>query len=612
MAEFGIRATNLGGPSFAGSSPVAPVQRAGNAPVLPTALIDTGIAVAESVQKQRGADAALSANGVFGLYQKQLAGVAQAKDFGDISDAEANARVRAISAKFLAEGGGGDPKFAETLKKVKDSVFGVTSLAEAEETEKISNELRKSQLQEARKMGLISNFSNLTPELEDQASEVVARIMRAESDFARYTARNSEQRSQNAENRAQQSHDISMDEYVRKEAVKLSAQSALTEAADWSNKVLTNLDKQIAGGQISFIQAQGQANTLFAQYRATMVSQTADDPASAANIATMIDSLQKSWLDANNPETKNAQTTALYQEQMKRWQLMAMAQSENVRKAAVSSALMPNVPLSTTQAVQGVADLIDKVTLPDVPIQILGANNPDVENGFYTTISRGIQSVKSGTATNPQGIMNEATQGVNKTLENMAAVGPTANRNPVILKDATKFIASPEMAELVKQNALDPVTRSQARATWQSTYEESVKRGATRLLNSPVGLATSNAAGPSQPTPTLASLIDFNFTGNGLQIIDKRGSNPVASPQYLRQQEGNIRKFTEAFNLLIKAGAHLEGTTDYRGYWDRNKHVLLPDFFMSPEQEAIKRKEGYLGGNYRNPANWRLDNGGNQ
>src|SRR5690606_573706 len=163
-----------------------------------------------------------------------------------------------------------------------------------------------------------------------------------------------------------------------------------------------------------------QVNNMFAQYKGIMGAQLQDDPRTASLFATTLDNLQRSWVEANDPQNRSAQATAAFQEQMAIFKLIALDQSPDLKTAAVLSSLAPNVPLTSTIVTRGIADAVGKVHLPDVNLGIIGQGNPATENGFYATVGNTVRNAKTGNASNPEKALTDASTAVDKTFQDMA------------------------------------------------------------------------------------------------------------------------------------------------------------------------------------------------
>jgi hypothetical protein len=64
---------------------------------------------------------------------------------------------------------------------------------------------------------------------------------------------------------------------------------------------------------------------------------------------------------------------------------------------------------------------------------------------------------------------------------------------------------------------------------------------------------------------------------------------------------------TKVVNQLVKAGAHMEGHTNYDKYWEANKHQILPNMFPDPARLKVGQVvDGYkyIGGNVKSKSNW--------
>ena len=49
---------------------------------------------------------------------------------------------------------------------------------------------------------------------------------------------------------------------------------------------------------------------------------------------------------------------------------------------------------------------------------------------------------------------------------------------------------------------------------------------------------------------------------------------------------GELKGAQILINQALRAGAHLDGTTDYKKYWEENKHEMFPALFQAPVKKA--------------------------
>ena len=109
----------------------------------------------------------------------------------------------------------------------------------------------------------------------------------------------------------------------------------------------------------------------------------------------------------------------------------------------------------------------------------------------------------------------------------------------------------------------------------------------------------------------IAQLVDFQVDENGTVSLvpkwDEKDFNKSTAAQMRAITEvRDINRQLSAINTAIKAGAHLEGRTDYKKYFEENGSIFLPTFIPNKKfiEEQAKKGYKYLGGNRYNPRNW--------
>jgi len=102
----------------------------------------------------------------------------------------------------------------------------------------------------------------------------------------------------------------------------------------------------------------------------------------------------------------------------------------------------------------------------------------------------------------------------------------------------------------------------------------------------------------------IAQLVDFQVDENGTVSLvpkwdDKDFNKSTAAQMRAITEVRDINRQLSAINTAIKAGAHLEGRTDYKKYFEENGSVFLPTFIPDKKfiEEQAKKGYKYLGGN---------------
>lgn len=603
MAEFGIQATQLDGPRLAGSQPVAPVAQPDRSPVLPMGLLGLGVKIGEDVVAQAKAN---DAAGVLSSYQQQLSGVASALSGGHISEREALTRTQRISNQFASQYADGTGEILKSMGNIRKEMFAMTSLQFAAEAQEDTRAAKKQAVTDAITRGLLSPFgSNYSPDMQAQAVSLAQAQQRADDEWSRLQKRSQEERSI-------ESHQFSADanyrankEFTDTQAAKNAVSSVRTQAAAYLDSSIDELGKQLKGGAIDFSTAQMSLNRITAELNGQVSSLMVDNPQAARVVTDQINAMQQAALTHMDPTKTSAYTAAAYTDAINRVKLALVTDDPNMMIIAATSAMAPNLPITQLYSNQALTKAFTAAQQGRYSGLIVG-NDINSQRVLFKGIQDTVNKTKAGMSSSPpEKAMAEAGQMTNAFIRE---AGKVDAGDPASLRTFTQFMATPEVAILVNEGQIDKQTAAMTRQAFASTYQRDVLMNITPKLNAPLGASVT--ADGQTVQPNLANVVDFEMQGGQLVMVPKPSREMYASPQLIRARNQEVNDVMRELNTLIKAGAHLAGTTDYNAYWEQNKHVIMPDFFISPEKEAAARKQGYQGGNRRNPANWRKPDGG--
>lgn len=604
MAEFGIQATNLQGPQLAGSQPVAPVQSQRQGPIIPSDLLMMGVKVgADAV----AANASANQTNVLNGYQKELAGVAAALQGGHIKESEALTRTQAISNRYAANYAVDGGETLKSMASIRKDVFSVTSLQFAAEDQEDNRAAKKEARSESIKKGLLNPFSaGYSPQMEAAAVELSQSLTRSEDEFQR-------QQRLAAENRAVEAHGYAGDANYRANTLftqQQSAKNALgdvrTKAVDYLSKSVDDIAAQVKTGKTDYQSGAFALQRITAEMSAKVQEMLVDDPASAKIVSDQISALQKAADDHMNPAKTSELTQAALNTALNRTKLAMITDDPELQVLAAANSMVTNLPINTVVGNKAITTAF-KAAAEGRYAGLILSNDTNNQRVLYQGIQSTVNKAQvGGQGTDPVKQMAEAGQMTNMFIREASKVSPG---DPSSLRTFTQFMATPEAARLVEAGQLDKQTAAQAASTLANTHQRDVLMTITPRLNLPLGAAVMENGQSVQPT--LANVADFEMRGGELVLVDKPSRQMYASTQLIKARSNEVRDVMKELNTLIRAGAHLEGTTNYAEYWERNRHLIMPDFFIAPEREAEAKAQGYLGGNRRNPANWRKpDNGG--
>lgn len=166
---------------------------------------------------------------------------------------------------------------------------------------------------------------------------------------------------------------------------------------------------------------------------------------------------------------------------------------------------------------------------------------------------------------------------MNELLKGVSVYGATVD-NPAQAKQIVDFLASPEVAAYVKkQGGLPPDAAQTAHQTLMQVYEQQVMPLIQDAYEKSVVVSGTEFRGTMGVSNKLTSTKEFVepvFSGSGVMFkaTDAKGK---------AKAEDLNRKVAPVLNTLIRMGAHLEGSVDYKGVYQRNYEA-----FFTPKEEV--------------------------
>lgn len=598
MADFSVQATSLAAPTGAGSSPVAPVT------VAPTETADLGVGkfpivgeivdiFAKGMVQSRKEEAEKRKNTIVQAYIRGETTINDAVESGQMSPAQAAARSRANFNQYAA----GYGEYIEDFDKAGKALRGFTAKGEVEEKLKTEEKRLEADINQARERGFtfLPNMSNQARDAQINAAKIGIQSDRALQ--AQYQA--------NAEKRAQGTFDAAVaareDKDLSFRLINDIAGSNITAFQEF-NKTLGD---QVRNGTMTQPMALSALNERFANISGALQAAARTNPELASPYRSLFDDMYKIGLKLTDPK-ENAdalqQQLTIKQTQMK---LIAMNDSK-IAAAVVANQLLPNNPsLALSSAPEGIRAITilsnTPVGQPGYVPQVVG--NPDAEAPALKLLKGGLNDLKTGKVADKEVAKIQASNSVNQILKQTGEMIDKGGVGPAELKGVASFFASPEYAGFVTSGTIDPVAAGTAKKTFQLLYEPAIIRGVQERLSNTLARGLAEGGGASvvkAPAPTtLAEAVDIKFSGSGIVFEPK--AKPGLAPSELRSQRVMVESLRSAqlgINQLIHIGAHMEGSTDYNKYWEENKHLYMPGYFLKGLKPGdVRNGYKYLGGN---------------
>jgi len=599
MADYGPNATELSSPQGAGAYVAQPT---GSEAYVPPIVKEIGNIFAQGVQGIAKKEALDRKNSIVGNFVRVETTINDAVATGQMTPAQASARSRANANQYFA----GYPEYIEDFEKAGKALRGFTETGEVQESIKRERDVRNADIDEARKAGF-SFVPGMSRGAEDDQINAHKTRIQAEAALDR-------QFKANAEARAQGTYDQNVAE---KQAKDLSF-NLINQIAGSNLQAFQSLSTTLAGnvksGSMTYEGAQAALTERFSNISASIQAAARTNPELAGPYRTIFEQMHTAAQKLIDPKTQAADVEVL-ENQLKRitTQMKLVAMSDpKIASTVVANQLLPNNPsLALASASEGInaialmsANPVSNTPgAPYVPTVALSPFEADV----LKMLKGGLNTLKGGKVENKELATVQAANSVNNMLKqtgNILNQGAT----PTQLRGLADFFASPEYASVVTNGMIDKEAAGAAKKTFQLLYEPTIIKGVQQKMEEFVYGQASFGQKQKDPV-TIGQSVDISFTGSGIVFKAKpiRGADPVE----LRSQQTAVQELNtsqKAINQLIHIGAHMEGSTDYRKYWEDNKHILVPSVFPDPKLLKVGQVENgyeYIGGAASDPRSWR-------
>lgn len=592
MADFSVNATNLSAPSGAGSQPVSytPVAEPANNTVgLLGGLVDMfakGAGVVQEVSAAKQKDALLR------TISEKEAKLNTGVQNGEITPQEYSVRSRANWNEALAS----NPGMAGDITKLFNSFKASTLTGD-------TNDAIKSQRDQAAR----------TKEKEDDALRTAGYMLTpttTENERAMMWA--AHQQTVSTEKRFDQMKkqiewertNTTWNQNQGDRTAKLQAPIILNDIAGSQlqslGAELTSMQNAVKANPSLRDSLSIQLEQRFAGINATLIAAaSSSDPSLANSYKPLFDGMLKLGQKMLDPKEQSESLTRELTDLMNRTKLGLIQDNPKLRQLAAISNLYGNNP-----AVLG-ADFAKELTgamlqVGSTPVQNGQTNgyvpqivgNPNIESGALAALREGVKQIQTGNPKNKEAANIEASNSVNNILiQTGKAIGNGAT--PQSLKGLAGFFSGSEYAYMIQKGQIDPTAAQAARLTFQQLYEPAVVSSLGAKLQDKVEISDGKYA-------PLAAQVDVKWNGAGFVFEGTKGAKAVNAITGLKTAEAGLTQ-------LVRLGAHMEGTTNYEQYWEKNKHLFLPSIYPDPARlkvgEVVQGRK-YIGGNVSNPDNW--------
>lgn len=591
MADFNAQ---LSAPSASGAQVLQPVESVNYGQALNTLagvgklLVDNAKAAEE--QKKKDLEAA-----VVSEYVRNETALNNSLVTGSINPSQHGALSRASFNKFAAS----YSQYLPKLKEARDALKGNTELENTLALEESIKAAQKNRINGAVQAGFPISM-DMDESVRTSMLEAYDRGVRADADFKRMHERAQEARAAGTYQRETELADIKNNTVKTLQALGGSNVEAFQKyVADIPRRM-----KEPGADPVKILNELKQYHTTI---EAGVTATAAQFPELGNSWRTLFKDIYSFGEDAVSNKTGNELLKRRFEEAVLKAKISAVSDPKVMGLHVTSALLGNNLPASFLETNTTALNTIMRLTQTDflndgAPIVINDAETAKVSVDFLKT---GIDGLQKGTHADPEKAKQQVSNGINNILRQVS-VADVYGGSPDKIKPVMDLVASPQFAYAVKNGLVDKDSGQRAIATFQKQYEAPLLKEVSTKLKE--GTTFSREQG--NVTMSADRLVDVQFNGNGIEFVAKTGRTTMSALESSVQTGmiDNLKSSKMAVNQLITIGAHLAGTTDYRKYFEENKHIILPDIYPDPK----KLKEGeevngmvYMGGNYRNPENWK-------
>lgn len=591
MADFNAQ---LSAPSASGAQVLQPVESVNYGQALNTLagvgklLVDNAKAAEE--QKKKDLEAA-----VVSEYVRNETALNNSLVTGSINPSQHGALSRASFNKFAAS----YSQYLPKLKEARDALKGNTELENTLALEESIKAAQKNRINGAVQAGFPISM-DMDESVRTSMLEAYDRGVRADADFKRMHERAQEARAAGTYQRETELADIKNNTVKTLQALGGSNVEAFQKyVADIPRRM-----KEPGADPVKILNELKQYHTTI---EAGVTATAAQFPELGNSWRTLFKDIYSFGEDAVSNKTGNELLKRRFEEAVLKAKISAVSDPKVMGLHVTSALLGNNLPASFLETNTTALNTIMRLTQTDflndgAPIVINDAETAKVSVDFLKT---GIDGLQKGTHADPEKAKQQVSNGINNILRQIS-IAEVYGGSPEKVKPVMDLISSPQFAYAVKNGLVDKDSGQRAITAFQKKYEEPLLEKVATSLEA--GITFSRKQG--NVTMSVDRLVDVQFNGNGIDFVAKadRTTMSYLEGSVQRDMIDKLKSTKAAVNQLIVIGAHIAGTTDYRKYFEENKHKLLPRLYPDP----VKLKEAedltgmvYMGGNYRNPENWK-------
>jgi len=502
-------------------------------------------------------------------FANQQLQIAQAVDAGQLSSQEARMRMRANYASAIAN----NPDIVDELTKLHKSIIGTKGLgAVAAEGTAQEQAFLKAQ-QDATLNGWVTSgmsqeeaaaatseymqFNKAQDLIDAQQNQLALSTARINNKTASINQRNAQLTLQN------------------KQAQQISQQALGQMGAAYFPKIRRDFEstiKAVEEGKLSPNDAVDHIDGMWASVQ-QQVSQVGSD-ASATYMANMMAPI-KTLYDLARKRASGELDANIYQNQADKAIAMQTAlisgDPENARVMALSKSFPNAQNLNTILSSNRLLKMVEQNLGADgKPADLMDMSNPEAVDNYISLVKDNINAEADGSMVGGQEAKNELSNHVNKILKGVNAYSNSVD-NPQEYNKVVDFLASSEFGNYATSGGnLDSAAAQKAQQVLDQQYRDViVPLLAEEWKNSQVTTSVIGESGALGTTGTKAdtqAVIQPVWSGTGMSFV----ANDQSSPGVNAKVSSLNKKVAPIVNRLIRMGAHLQGTKNYKQVYEAN------------------------------------------
>lgn len=611
MTDVSIQATGLSPVTGEGTQPLEPVKtRAINTSLIPI-LGKVGEVFAESLAEDRKKDAKSRETAILSEYTRNENLINSGVIQGRMSPQEAAKRSRILYSEYVAAHPGLENQITGIAKGLRD--FG--SKKDVVDPIEEDNKRREKSIDFARSKGY--QIPPGAGEAVIQSTINAAYAQEAfEKDSQKALEAARERRAISAEARAQGTYDASLEEKAnKKETAKLLGTLANSEF-DQVHALALDLHEQVKNGKMDEFKAKVFFTERMTKIEMAINAISVNDPTMGAGYKASFDKIRELGLKGMDVKEQSESLKAELATTMTRAKIAAVS-DPSVAAVVATSELLGHSPYLAQLVVPAAVKAIalagrlkpgDKEVMP----QVIGT--PE-EADFLALFKNALNSVVSGKVKDKLKADDEMLNTVNQVLKQ---TGKLINDGAIPvekLQPLAQVLAHPDYAKFINNRNIDKEGASAAAKVFQLNYEKVlVKNVGMKLDEFLYEQADFSRKNGNKPPELLKDRIDITFQNGNVKFSPKTDTKNL-DPLQQKDLEAKVKDLAaleRTISHVVKVAAHIEGRTDYDKVWEERKHQFFPKVFSQYEGLEIgftkvvgDRKFKYIGGNAKNPDNWK-------